>query len=106
MMRTIRRACLLLAAAAVTGCSATSVPIHGSDGRPYVYVDCSGMFRSLDHCYQLANQVCPTGYRIVNSVAPRANPFANLVIDCKDPTLGDVAAAPTRGASGSPPAAP
>jgi hypothetical protein len=94
MMRTIRRACSLLAAAAVAGCSATSVPIHGSDGKPYVYVDCSGMFRSLDDCYRVANRVCPTGYRIVNSVAPRANPFGNLVVDCQDPVLDDVAAAP------------
>ena len=96
MTRTIRRACLLLAAATTAaGCSATSVPIHGSDGKPYVYVDCSGMFRSLDDCYQLANSVCPSGYRIANSVAPRANPFGNLVVDCQPAA----AAAPAASAS-------
>jgi len=82
MTRILRRAGLLLLAAAA-GCSATSVPIHGSDGKPYTYVDCSGMFRTLDDCYQLANQVCPAGYRIVNSVAPRSNPFGNLIVDCQ-----------------------
>lgn len=91
MTRTLRRACLLLAAA-VTGCSATSVPIHGSDGKPYVYLDCSGMFRTLDDCYQLANQECPSGYRIVNSVAPRANPFGNIVVDCHAPAASASAA--------------
>ena len=88
MTRSLRRACraLALAAAAfVAGCSATSVPIHGSDGKPYVYVDCSGMFRTLDDCYRVANRICPGGYRIANSVAPRANPFGNLVVDCQDP---------------------
>lgn len=89
-MRTFRRTCIALAAA-TAGCSATSVPIHGSDGKPYTYVDCSGMFRTLDDCYQLANRVCPSGYRIVNSVAPRANPFGNLVVDCHD---GGASAAP------------
>jgi len=88
-----RRACLLLALVA-TGCSATSVPIHGSDGKPYVYLDCSGMFRTLDDCYQLANQQCPSGYRIVNSVAPRANPFGNIVVDCHDPAAASASSAP------------
>ena len=85
MMRTLRRACLLTAALAGAGCSVTAVPIHGSDGKPYTYVDCSSMFQSLDDCYQEANRVCPSGYRIVNSVAPRANPFGNLVIECTSP---------------------
>jgi subtilase family serine protease len=74
------------AALAGAGCSVTAVPIHGSDGKPYTYVDCSSMFQSLDDCYQEANRVCPSGYRIVNSVAPRANPFGNLVIECGSPS--------------------
>jgi len=81
-----------LVSAVVAGCSATYTPIYGSDGKPYVYVDCNGMFRSLDDCYDVANRVCPQGYRIMNSVAPRANPFGNLVVDCKD---GTAATAPT-----------
>jgi hypothetical protein len=85
MTQAIRRALLLLAAGAAAGCSATSVPIYGSDGKPYVFVDCSNMFNSLDDCYRLANQVCPTGYRLANSVAPRSNPFGNLVVDCQTP---------------------
>ena len=82
MKRTLRRACLVAAALAGAGCSVTAVPIHGSDGKPYTYIDCSSMFQSLDDCYQEANRVCPGGYRIVNSVAPRANPFGNLVVEC------------------------
>ena len=87
MKRTLRRACLLAAALAGAGCSVSAVPIHGSDGKPYVYLDCSRMIQSLDDCYQEANRVCPGGYRIVNSVAPRSNPFGNLVIECSSPVL-------------------
>jgi hypothetical protein len=78
------------------GCSATSTRIYGSDGKPYVYVDCNGLFSSLDDCYEVASEVCPGGYRIMNGVAPRANPFGNLVIDCKD-AGGASAAAPSSG---------
>jgi hypothetical protein len=97
MKRSLRRAFLLLATGVAAGCSATSVPMYGSDGKPYVYVDCSGMFHSLDDCYRVANRVCPNGYRLTNSVAPRSNPFGNLVIDCQDaaaPTTPAVAATP------------
>lgn len=94
MKRTLRRACLVVAALAGAGCSVTAIPIHGSDGKPYTYVDCSSMFQSLDGCYAEANRSCPGGYRIVNSVAPRANPFGNLVIECTTPgTVGTSAAA-------------
>lgn len=98
MMRSFANAVGLCALILSAGCSATSVPIHGSDGKAYVYVDCSGMFRSLDDCYQLANSVCPDGYRIANSVAPRANPFGNLVVDCQ-PAAASAAAAPADAAS-------
>jgi hypothetical protein len=96
MRRSVRRALLLLVAgAAAAGCSATSVPIYGSDGRPYVFVDCSSMFNSLDDCYRTANQVCPGGYRLTNSAAPRSNPFGNLVIDCSPPPTPEPAPSPT-----------
>ena len=99
MTRSLCRALLLLAAGLAASCSVTSVPIHGSDGKPYVYVDCSGMFHSLDDCYQLANRVCPGGYRLVNSVAPRSDPFATLVIDCQEPgAMTTPSSAPTPGA--------
>jgi hypothetical protein len=94
MTRTLRRGSLLVVLIAAAGCSATAVPIHGSDGKPYLYVDCSGMFRTLDDCYRAANEVCPDGYRIVNSVAPRANPFGNLVIGCQSAS-GAAAPAPS-----------
>ncbi|MBY0278092.1 hypothetical protein K2Z84_22385 [Candidatus Binatia bacterium] len=95
MKRTLRRACLVVAALAGAGCSVTAIPIHGSDGKPYTYVDCSGMFQSLDGCYAEANRSCPGGYRIVNSVAPRANPFGNLVIECTSPGVAASAATAT-----------
>ena len=87
MPRSLRRATRLLAlVVAGAGCSATSVPIHGNDGKAYIYVDCSGFFRSLDACYVAANQLCPAGYRIMSSVAPRSDPFGSLVIDCQEGT--------------------
>lgn len=95
MSRSVRRALLLLLAGVAAGCSATSVPIYGSDGRPYVFVDCSSMFNSLEACYQTANQVCPGGYRLANSVAPRSNPFGNLVIDCSPPPTPEPVPTPT-----------
>jgi len=69
------------------GCSVTAVPIHGSDGKPYIYVDCSSTFQSLEDCYAEANRVCPGGYRLVNGVAPRSSPFGNLVLECASPQL-------------------
>ncbi|MBM4244949.1 MAG: hypothetical protein FJ148_14230 [Deltaproteobacteria bacterium] len=74
-------------AVAAAGCSVTAVPIHGTDGKPYVYVDCSSVFRSLEDCYAEANRVCPGGYRLVNGVAPRSSPFGNLVLECASPQL-------------------
>lgn len=85
MRRSLRNVPGLLALCALGACSATSVPIHGSDGKPYLYIDCNDMFLSLDDCYEKANEVCPTGYRIVTSVAPRANPFGNLIVACSEP---------------------
>lgn len=95
MTRILRRAAVVLAAVSAAGCSATSVPIYGSDGKPYVYVDCSGMFSTLDECYRVASKVCPGGYRIANGVAPRESPFGNLVVDCQTPGASDLAPLPT-----------
>ena len=100
MTRILRRGAVLVILAGVLGCSATAVPIHGSDGKPYVYVDCSGTFQGLDDCYRIANQMCPAGYRLANSVAPRANPFSNLVIACEGPAADDAISGST-----APPAA-
>jgi len=100
MTRSLRRASLVLALGVVAGCSPTSVPIHGSDGKPYVYVDCSGMFSNLDDCYRVASRVCPEGYRIANSVAPRSDPFGNLVIDCQTPDRNSPTPPPSAAAAG------
>jgi len=95
MRRSLCPLSLLAALGTLGACSATSVPIHGNDGKPYVYVDCSGMFQSLDDCYRTANEICPTGYRIMSSVAPRANPFGNLIVDCTSPGEASGAPGPT-----------
>lgn len=87
MTRFLLRSAGLLLAVAAAGCSVTAIPIHGSDGRPYVYVDCDAPFQSLDDCYAEANRVCPGGYRIANGVAPRTSPFGNLVLECANPQL-------------------
>jgi len=95
MRRSLGRLPWLLALFTLGACSVTSVPIHGNDGRPYVYLDCSGMFQSLDDCYRAANEVCPSGYRIMSSVAPRSNPFGNLIIDCAPPDTAAGTPVPT-----------
>ncbi|HEY8516014.1 MAG TPA: hypothetical protein VIS07_10920 [Candidatus Binatia bacterium] len=63
----------------------TSTRIYGSDGKPYTYVDCNGPLQTLEDCYVAAREACPNGYRIVNGVAPRANPFGNLIVACNEP---------------------
>lgn len=80
MRRTAAR--LLALAAALGGCSATAIPIHGRDGLPYLYVECDGPLRSIESCYEAANRACPRGYRIVENAAPRDVYRASLVFAC------------------------
>jgi hypothetical protein len=68
---------------ALPGCAITSTQIYGRDGSPYQYIECRGIWRTLEDCYQKANQVCPSGYRIENDAAPRDAYNSSLIVRCK-----------------------
>jgi hypothetical protein len=82
-MRHALPATLLLAAAIGAGCAAKAVPIWGRDGNPYQYVQCRGLLRSLEDCYEAAAAACPQGYRIAENVAPREFYNSSLVFSCR-----------------------
>lgn len=61
MLSRVIAAVVVLAAA---GCvSVNPVPITGPSGRPGYAMQCSGMGRSIEQCYQVAGQKCPGGYQ-------------------------------------------
>jgi len=68
---------------ALPGCAITATQIYGRDGNPYQYIECRGIWRTLEDCYQKASQVCPSGYRIENDAAPRDAYNASLIVRCK-----------------------
>ena len=82
MRRTIGLAALSLPLLA-QGCAVTSIRIYGSDGNPYEYVDCGGFVHSLKDCYAKASEICPSGYRVADNVAPRGLYDSSLIISCK-----------------------
>ena len=74
----------LLLAAGGQACSITARQIYGRDGIAYQYIQCPGFWRTLDDCYQKANQVCPSGYRIADGVAPVGSSYdSSLIIRCQ-----------------------
>ena len=57
----------VLASSALAGCASINpVPFKGPNGHPAFAMECSGMGRTLEACYQKAGEVCPSGYRIVD----------------------------------------
>jgi hypothetical protein len=82
MRRTIGLAVLVLSLFE-QGCAVTATRIYGSDGNPYEYVDCGGLVHSLKDCYLKASEVCPSGYRVTDNVAPRGLYDSSLIISCK-----------------------
>lgn len=80
---TERLAITALLGAILAGCSVTATQIYGRDGNPYQYIQCDGLFRTLDDCYVKAAQTCPTGYQITDGVAPRDFYDSSLIIRCK-----------------------
>lgn len=84
-MRRIHASIIALAAV-LAGCGPSAIPIHGRDGRPYLYVECDGIFRTIESCYAAANKACPRGYRIVENVAPRDYYNSSLVFACNPET--------------------
>lgn len=57
---------LLALAAALAGC-ATSTEIRGPGGQVSHLIDCSGAAVPLGACYEKANELCPTGYNVVDA---------------------------------------
>ena len=82
-MRRSQALAALASAVALSGCAVTATQIYGRDGLPYQYVECRGLWRTLEDCYQKASQVCPSGYRIDNDAAPRDAYNSSLIVRCK-----------------------
>ena len=50
------------------GCASINpVPFNGPNGRQAYSMQCSGMGRTSEACYQMAGKLCPQGYSIVDS---------------------------------------
>ena len=81
-------------ALAAAGCASVNpIPITGPSGRPGYAMQCSGMGRSVEQCYQVAGQKCASGYQVVGRsselIAMPANgsiamaPRTGLVVECR-----------------------
>lgn len=81
-------------ALAAAGCASVNpVPITGPSGRPGYAMQCSGMGRSIEQCYQVAGQKCASGYQVVGRsselIAMPVNgsiamaPRTGLVVECR-----------------------
>ena len=90
----LSRAIAAVVVLATAGCASVNpVPITGPSGRPGYAMQCSGMGRSIEQCYQVAGQKCPGGYQIVGRssdlIAVPMNgsimmaPKTGLVVECK-----------------------
>ena len=90
LSRVIAAAVVLTAA----GCASVSpAPITGPSGRPGYAMQCSGMGRSIEQCYQVAGQKCASGYQVVSRsselIAMPVNgsmamaPRTGLVVECR-----------------------
>jgi hypothetical protein len=47
-------------------CNHRGAEFVGPSGRGAYLMDCSGMGRTINACYQKAGQLCPAGYNIVS----------------------------------------
>ena len=81
-------------ALATAGCASVNpVPITGPSGRPGYAMQCSGMGRFIEQCYQVAGQKCASGYQVVSRsselIAMPVNgsmamaPRTGLVVECR-----------------------
>lgn len=81
-------------ALAAAGCASVNpVPITGPSGRPGYAMQCSGMGRSIEQCYQVVGQKCASGYQVVSRsselIAMPVNgsmamaPRTGLVVECR-----------------------
>lgn len=64
------RAALLAALLCLNSCAPVQpIQLQGPNGRPAYTMQCSGMGRTIEQCYQAASQVCPAGYAIIDRPA-------------------------------------
>ncbi|MFM7010969.1 MAG: hypothetical protein ACKO0Z_16880 [Betaproteobacteria bacterium] len=84
----------VILALAVAGCASVNpIPFTGPSGRQGYAMQCSGMGRTIEQCYQVAGQKCPGGYQIVSRsselMAVPLNgsivmaPRTGLVVECR-----------------------
>ena len=89
----MNRLSVILALAAAGCASVNPVPFTGPSGRQGYAMQCSGMGRSIEQCYQVGGQKCPGGYQIVSRssemIAVPLNgsvmmaPRTGLVVECR-----------------------
>jgi hypothetical protein len=81
---------VLLICVLVQGCAGIEPrSVTGPSGKQAYTMQCSGLGRTLDACYQKAGELCPKGYNIVDRpagvvlVEDMATTRYGLVIECK-----------------------
>ena len=89
----MNRLSVILALAAAGCASVNPVPFTGPSGRQGYAMQCSGMGRSIEQCYQVGGQKYPGGYQIVSRssemIAVPLNgsvmmaPRTGLVVECR-----------------------
>ncbi len=78
----------------VSCASITPTQFVGPNGKKAYSMKCSGLGRTLEACYQKSDELCPSGYNIINSMSgtvavPTASggilaaPSHNIAIECK-----------------------
>jgi hypothetical protein len=49
------------------GACATATDIHGPDGQQAVLIECPGAAVPMSACFEKANEVCPSGYKLLDA---------------------------------------
>lgn len=93
MLKTFLPAALLIVS--VTGC-ATATRMYGADGKEMQLIECPGMAVPLGKCFEKANEVCPSGYFLIDrqtggemaTFTPQMSTYASgvnksIVVRCK-----------------------
>jgi len=89
----VNRLAMILALTAAGCASVNPVPFTGPSGRQGYAMQCSGMGRSIEQCYQVAGQKCASGHQVVSRsselIAIPVNgsiamaPRTGLVVECR-----------------------
>jgi len=90
----IARTVAVLGAVLLASCAIEPKRFVGPNGKAAYSMECSGMGRTLEACYQKAGEICPVGYNIINSTSGTvavpvygggivAVPDYGLAIECK-----------------------